>query len=160
MIGSATILQANPVDLERGLLRLRTQKTGVHVTIPLHADLIAWLERQPRGIGKAPLFPALHGTSGAGKSGLSSQFRRIMDAAEIGGRILRAATGKGRKQSSLSFHSLRHSFVSALANAGIAPDLRQKLAGHTDSKSHARYSHHEVDAMRAAIAKVPSVRKR
>jgi integrase len=92
------------------------------------------------------------------KSGLSSQFKRIMEKAKIGGRILRAATGEGRKQSSLSFHSLRHSFVSALANAGVAPDLRQKLAGHTDSKSHARYSHHEVDIMRAAVAQVPSLK--
>lgn len=90
--------------------------------------------------------------SGAGKSGLSSQFKRIMERAQIGGRILRAATGQGRKQSSLSFHSLRRGFVSALANAGVASDLRQKLAGHTDSKSHARYSHHEIDAMRSAIA--------
>jgi site-specific recombinase XerD len=62
-----------------------------------------------------------------------------LQQAEIGGRILRNATGKGRKQSSLSFHSLRHSFVSALANAGVAPDLRQKLAGHSELKSHARY---------------------
>jgi integrase len=96
-------------------------------------------------------------TSGAGKSGLSSQFKRIMERAKIGGRILRAATGQGRKQSSLSFHSLRHSFVSELANAGVAPGLRQKLAGHTDSKSHARYSHHEIDAMRAAVVHLPSL---
>jgi integrase len=78
-----------------------------------------------------------------------------MERAEIGGRILRTATGEERKRSSLSFQSLRHSFVSALANAGVAPDLRQKLAGHSDLKSHARYSHHEIDAMRSAVATVP-----
>jgi integrase len=159
-LSDAANLEWASIDLESGLLQLRTRKTGISVTMPLHSDPREWLAQQPRGIGKAPLFLSLHGTSGAGKSGLSSQFRRIMEKAEIGGRILRAATGKGRKQSSLSFHSLRHSFVSALANAGVAPDLRQKLAGHTDSKSHARYSHHEVDAMRSAIAKVPSMRKR
>ena len=32
-----------------------------------------------------------------------------------------------------------------------------KLAGHTDSKSHARYSHHEIDAMRSAITTVPAL---
>jgi len=158
-LSDAANLTWDSIDLEKGLLRLRTKKTGVYVTIPLHADLLAWLAQQPRGIGKAPLFPSLHGASGAGKSGLSSQFKRIMEKAKIGGRILRAATGKGRQQSSLSFHSLRHSFVSALANAGVAPDLRQKLAGHTDSRSHARYSHHEIGAMRSAIGTVPSLRK-
>jgi integrase len=132
----------------------RLNPTG---TLTEFGSALAWLVQQPRGIGKAPLFPSLHGMSGAGKSGLSSQFKRIMEQAQIGGRILRAATGQGRKQSSLSFHSLRHSFVSALANAGVAPDLRQKLAGHTDLKSHARYSHHEIQAMRSAVATVPSL---
>jgi integrase len=159
-LSDAANLSWDSSDLEKGLLRLRTKKTGVHVTIPLHSDLLAWLAQQPCGVGKAPLFPSLHGTSGAGKSGLSSQFKRIMERAHIGGRILRAATGVGRKQSSLSFHSLRHSFVSALSTAGIAPDLRQKLAGHTDSKSHARYSHHAIDAMRSAVATVPSLASR
>lgn len=158
-LSDAANLTWDSIDLESGLLRLRTQKTGFIITMPLHSDLREWLARQPRGIGQAPLFPSLRGKSSAGKSGLSSQFKHIMQQAKIGGRILRAATGKGRRQSSLSFHSLRHSFVSALANAGVAPDLRQKLAGHTDSKSHARYSHHEVDAMRSAIATVPSLKK-
>ena len=157
-LSDAANLTWDSIDLDKGWLRLRTKKAGVYVTIPLHADLLGWLALQTRGIGKTPLFPSLYGTGGAGKSGLSSQFKRIMEKAKIGGRALRATTGKGRKQSSLSFHSLRHSFVSALANAGIAPDLRQKLAGHTDSKSHARYSHHEIDAMRSAIKTVPSLK--
>ena len=53
--------------------------------------------------------------------------------------------------------ALRHSFVSALANAGVASDIRQKLAGHADAKSHARYSHHEVEIMRAAVELLPSL---
>ena len=100
-LSDAANLTWDSIDLEKRLLRLRTRKTGIYVTIPLHSDLLTWLARRPRGIGKAPLFPTLHGQSGAGKSGLSSQFKRIMEKARIGGRILRAATGEGRKQSSL-----------------------------------------------------------
>jgi len=41
----------------------------------------------------------------------------------------------GRKRSIMATsgnRSSRHSFVSELANAGIAPDVRQLLAGHSD----------------------------
>jgi integrase len=84
----------------------------------------------------------------------------IMVRADVLGRALRKATGQGRTQNSLSFHSLRHSFVSALANAGVASDIRQKLAGHSDARSHARYSHHELEIMRAAVELLPGLQVR
>ena len=71
--------------------------------------------------------------------------------------MLRDGDGKGRTTSSLSFHSLRHSFVSALANAGVARELRQKLSGHSDERSHARHTHHELETLRAAVAKLPGL---
>src|SRR5438045_120755 len=77
---------------------------------PIHPRFAVWLEKQTRGIGKAPVFPTLAGKAGGGKSGLSMAFKRIMEHAEIKGRLLREANGEGRSQSSLSFHSLRHGF--------------------------------------------------
>jgi len=53
------------------------------------------------------------------------------------------------------FPTLRHSFVSALANAGVSSELRRKLSGHADERSHARYTHHELDTLRAAVGKLP-----
>ncbi len=143
------------IDLDGGLLRLRTRKKGVTVTIPLHPELKEWLREQPRGICKAPVFPSLIDKGTGGRHGLSGRFIALMEGAQITGRVLRKRTGKGRTTSSLSFHSLRHSFISALANAGVAPELRQKLAGHSDAKSHAIYTHHELETMRVAIGKVP-----
>jgi len=63
--------------------------------------------------------------------------------------------GKGRTTYSRGFLSLRHTVVSALANAGFAHDIRKKLAGHADPKIHATYAHHEVDVLRDAVAKLP-----
>jgi site-specific recombinase XerD len=80
-----------------------------------------------------------------------------MEQAKIKGRNVREAKGDGRSQSSLSFHSLRHSFVSALANAGVASEIRQKLAGHSDSKTPQRYSHHEIETMRTAVSLLPGL---
>ncbi len=42
--------------------------------------------------------------------------------------------GKGRASNSKTFHGLRHSFISGLANAGVSPEIRQKLAGHAALK--------------------------
>jgi integrase len=113
--------------------------------------------RSKRGIGKAPVFPGLAGKSGAGKSGLSMQFKRIMERAKIKGRLLREANGAGRSQSSLSFHSLRHSFNSAMANAGVSSEVRQKLTGHSSAKMNAQYTHHELEELRIAVSVIPSI---
>ena len=96
------------------------ENTQKRVTVPIHPQFATWLEKQTRGIGKAPVFPTLAGKAGGGKSGLSMAFRRIMEHADIKGRLLREANGEGRSQSSLSFHSLRSRFTSAMANAGVA----------------------------------------
>lgn len=89
---------------------------------------------------------------------MSMAFKRIMEHAEIKGRLLREANGEGRSQSSLSFHSLRHGFVSVMANAGVAQELRQKLTGHASAENErAQYTHHELEALRTAVSVSPSI---
>lgn len=135
----------------------KTKRMGKTVTIPLHQTFLQWLKKQPRGIGKAKLFPSLAGRPTGGQWALSGTFARLMEKAGVKGQILRAGGGKGRKTSSLSFHSLRHTMISELANAGVSAELRKKLAGHSDDKSHAAYTHHELETMRAAVQKLPEL---
>jgi len=150
-------LEWSAVDLDRRTITVTTRKTLRTVTVPIHPQFRAWLEKQTRGIGKAPVFPTLAGKSGGGKSGLSMAFKRIMEHAKIKGRLLREANGAGRSQSSLSFHSLRHSFNSAMANAGVASEVRQKLTGHSSAKMNAQYTHHELEELRAAVSVIPRI---
>ena len=150
-------LEWSAVDLDRRTITVTTRKTLRTVTMPIHSQFSAWLEKQTRGIGKAPVFPTLAGKSGGGKSGLSMAFKRIMERAKIKGRLLREANGAGRSQSSLSFHSLRHSFNSAMANAGVLSEVRQKLTGHSSAKMNAQYTHHELEELRAAVSVIPSI---
>ena len=146
------------LDFEAGILRIKTKKTGVVLMLPLHEELAAWLQAQRRGIGKAPVFPELAGKGTGGRYGLSGRFKAVMELAGIKGRIVRAGGGDaGRKTSSLSFHSLRHSFVSALANAGVSSEMRQKLSGHADDRSHAKYTHHELAKLQDAIGLLPKI---
>jgi integrase len=150
-------LQWNAISLEEQKITVMTRKTRKDVTVPIHPQLASWLQDETRGIGKAPVFPRLAGKSGAGKSGLSMQFKRIMERAKIKGRLLREANGAGRPQSSLSFHSLRHSFNSAMANAGVSSEVRQKLTGHSNVQMNAQYTHHELEQLRSAVSVIPSI---
>jgi integrase len=87
---------------------------------------------------------------------LSGQFAAIMARASIEGTITRH-TAQGRANNSLSFHSLRHSFNSAMANAGVSQEIRQKLTGHASAEMNTRYTHHELAPLRAAISTLPKI---
>jgi integrase len=141
------------VDLEERSISFVQKKTDAKIKVPIHPELEDFLlSRSVPDDGRKPLFPKLYHLRGSGKSGLSSSFRRLMDRTRIDAGIARAKTGKaGRNVTRLSFHSLRHSFVSALANAGVPAELRQKLTGHADAKSHRVYTHHEFETIREAL---------
>jgi integrase len=156
-LGDLANLCWESIDLEAGLLRIETQKTGRVVVLPIHPDFSTWLSGRPRGIGKAPVFPELAGKRIAGRRGLSARFRDIVEAAGITRKVT-PREGKGRTLTSKSFHSLRHTFVSALANAGVASEVRQRLAGHSDAKTHGIYTHLELEQLRRAVAKLPSLK--
>jgi len=143
------------VDWPQKIIRFTPSKTKTPVTIPLHPQLERELLKRP-GIGKAPIFPALVGKSTGGRFGLSGRFAMIMKKAGIEAK--RTQASGGRRLSNLSFHSLRHSFNSAMANAGVAQEIRQKLTGHTSAETNKIYTHRELEPLRAAVAAIPSLR--
>jgi integrase len=131
------------------------------VRIPIHSTLEEHLLSLPAPDEmNAPIFPRLYNKPGTGKSGLSMAFKRIMERAGIDPGVLRERRGeKGRSLSALSFHSLRHSFNSAMANAGVPQELRQKLTGHASAEINSGYTHHELETIRRAIAVIPGLPK-
>jgi integrase len=147
----AARLQWRALDIDAGLIRKKTAKTGAVVLLPIHPDLEAWLATQTQGIGAAPLFPSLATKGGPGKSGLSMAFKRLMTTAGIESGIARKATGRGRTTSRKSFHSLRHFAVSQMAQAGVRSEVARQITGHADEASHAGYVQADVAALRNAV---------
>jgi integrase len=147
-------MQWSAIDWQKKTLQFSPRKTRKPLTIPLHPELERELRKNP-GIGKAPIFPTLAGKVTGGRFGLSGRFAAIMEKAGIEGK--HTPPSGGRMFSSLTFHSLRHSFASAMANAGVAPEVRMKLTGHSDKHVHAGYTHHELENLRSAVAHIPSV---
>ena len=152
-LGDAVSLKWDSVDFSSGVISYRASKTKSIVEVPMHPTLQAHLEAIA-GDSAGTISQALARQKIPGRSGLSRQFMEIMQAAGIDPRKV---DGKNRTFSKLSFHSLRHGFVSAMANAGIAPELRQKLAGHSSGGSHRKYTHLELWPLREAIGKIPNL---
>ena len=99
------------------------------------------------------MFSSAVGKRVDGDNGLSNQFGRLVGE---GGHHAPLTLVKARGRTVSSFHSLRHTFLSALANSGVASEVRQKLVGHSDAGVHKKYTHHEFQIMRDAVDKLPS----
>ena len=98
--------------------------------------------------------PALATRRPGGRNGLSGTFVRLVEKAGIDPRYVEA---KGKRFAKLSFHSLRHSFNSALANAGVSQELRMKLTGHATVAMNSQYTHTELATLGRAVGKLPSL---
>lgn len=155
-LGDAVRLTWDAVDFSKGLLTFRAQKTKRMESLPIHPTLSAHLEKIA-GDSAGAISPGLAKLSIPGRSGLSRQFLDIVKAAGLGGEPEgEMLKGKRRRFTTKSFHSLRHGFVSSMANAGVSKELRMKLAGHTSEDVATGYTHHEAEILRAAIGSIPS----
>lgn len=168
-IGDCVNLQWGSVDLGRKVIEFIPRKTAGRVkaggkakkiAVPLHPDLEKALSAMPGADGSpdAFVFPELAGKTTAGRSGLSMSFSRLMERAGVASPVRRAKTGKeGRAVRARTFHALRHSFISALANAGVSLEHRKLLAGHTEEAMTEGYTHTEVETLRAAVDRLPGL---
>lgn len=57
----------------------------------------------------------------------------------------------------VGFHSLRHTFVSLSANAGVPLTVVQAIVGHTNPVMTRHYFHASDDALKGAVAALPDV---
>lgn len=152
IIGATTGLRGGDIrrltadNVQGGTLVLRPSKTmgstGTVLRIPLHPQARSWLQGRT-----GALFPTL---AALDESRVSNGFKRIMRAAKVPATVDLAPGVTAHR----SMHSLRHSFASMLADAGVAEDVRRKLTGHASTLVHAKYSHHD-QALDRAVASLP-----
>ena len=84
--------------------------------------------------------------------------RKIFKAANI--EMSYRMNGRSRKVVSASFHSLRHTFVSFSANAGVPLAVVQSIVGHTSTAMTRHYYHENEEVLRQAVEAVPVIGKR
>lgn len=158
---AANLTRAN---LDGKCLRFREAKTAHRkqrasereTVVVMAADLVAYFQAQPVPMKKdAPLFPSLHGKKSGSAGGLSNAFARLMEKAEVDRGQGQERKGKGRRFSALSFHSLRHTMISRLANSDVPEAVAKAMSGHSTDEAHRRYIHLDTEAQAKAVAKAP-----
>jgi integrase len=146
-------------DIEGGVWKVRTTKTGLTVRIPLAPPLLVWLSTSTE---KGPLFPRAAKIAATGKVGtLSNQFYELLVKAELAPPRPHASKGKGRSagrtKSDLSFHSLRHTLTTWLEEAGISKAVAMEFVGHESESINQSYTHTSLASLAHAATQLPDV---
>ena len=120
-------------------------------SIPLTSEAHQAITRQQ---GKNPTF-VFNELSGLKSSSPNYYFDKIMKKARLPKRVKLP----GGIEVKRTFHSLRHTFTSLLANQNVPAEVRQELTGHASDKAHQIYTHLDTDTLRKAIETLPSITK-
>ena len=60
-----------------------------------------------------------------------------------------------RMFSKRTFHSLRHTSNSEMANRGVSLEVRMGVTGHKSAREHQKYTHLEMDTLKGAMDAFP-----
>jgi integrase len=153
------------IDLEKNQIRFVARKTGKTVLLPIAGPLRNHILTLPASDDpKGPVHERAYRTLEAqeGRAGtLSNQFASLLASAGFRPQPERSGTGKGRNgrrtKNEISFHSLRHTAVSLLKDAGIPEAVVMELVGHDSQQMSAHYTHVGFPALQRAAAVFPEV---
>ncbi len=161
-LGDIASLDWESIDQQAMEIRFSATKTGQDMKIPIADQLLECLCKLPSFDMGGPVFPEISETyARAGTSSLSGQFRRIMVGAGLIPKETHQKNGDRRDTkrtvNKLSFHSLRHCFVSNLKMSGAGDSVAKELAGHSSDAVSRVYTHGDPKALRAAVNKLPKL---
>ena len=159
-LGDCCCLAWNSVNLERGVIQLIPTKTRKHahgqpVTIPIHPQLLA--ELRGNGEHEKGMFvnPTLAEYYKKNKWRISHGLELIFKAAHIETSV--RIEGRRTRTPEATFHSLRHTFVSSAANAGVPLPVVASIVGHSSTAMTRHYYHENEEMLRQAVAAIPSL---
>lgn len=154
-LGDCVTLKWENVDMQNHVIYFEQQKTGKKVQIPMTEDLDEHLQFLSEFIDGPYVCPELAERGSGGAYGLSESFNRIVKRAEIDSKRVK---GKGKIFfNRLTFHSLRHSFNTTMAEGGVAQEIRMRLTGHSSIQTNTRYTHTGMKSLEDAVSVLPSL---
>ena len=179
-LGDCCRLDWSQINLSEGVIQLVPEKTKRHqkriVTIPVHPALGEALLAVPGAVVpgavvrddepstkhqalsttlSGPVLPMVAGMYGRARWQVSDQLSRIFKAAHIQTSVM--IEGRKRRTPEASFHSLRHTFVSFAANAGVPLHIVQSIVGHESTAMTRHYYHENIAALKSAVAAIPTL---
>ncbi len=154
-LGDCCMMEWGSVDLHKRVIAYTAHKTGRKLIVPMHPALWGILNECATAQRSGYLVPGLallYASKGA--YAVTTQVQAHLK--DCG--IITTATGQGRRAQVLAgFHSLRHSAVSLLREAGAPLSVTMAIVGHSTMEQHDNYTHAGEIAMQRAVAALPSV---
>ena len=86
---------------------------------------------------------------------VAQELSRIFKAANIQTSV--KLEGRKHRTPEATFHSLRHTFVSFAANAGVPLHIVQSIVGHESTAMTRHYYHENLTALKSAVAAIPTL---
>lgn len=144
---------------------MTTRKTGKSLNLPIVGALREHIETLPLSdYHTDPLHPRAFASLKGEKNRtgtLSNGFADLMAQAGLRSSVSHEKTGKGRSTrhsvGSKSFHSLRHTAVSLLKDAGIPDAVIMAVVGHQSAAMSQHYTHVGKEALSKAVKALPKV---
>ena len=162
-LGDCCKLTWSEVDIVRSIIQKVPEKTkkyrkGRPVTIPIHKVLADLLMQTPVESRTGYVLPVIGEKAASGPNGMGWIHHRINKIFKNAG-IVMSVTVEGRKHKvpEASFHSLRHTFVSMSANAGVPLHIVQSIVGHESTAMTRHYYHENAAALAQAVEAIPSI---
>lgn len=164
-LGDACTLEWDAVDFRRGFITVYPSKTTKRdsygnpitppVVIPLLAPLRAVLSTVPEGKRTGAICPTFDHDYRRDSAYASRKVQRVFAEAGIETRGGQSKSGKARV--AVGYHSLRHTFVSLAAEAGIPLATVQAIVGHTSPAMTRHYLHLSEQAKQREMQAFPAV---
>ena len=162
-LGDVAALCWTNIDLQREELRFVARKTRKTAVIPLIGALRAHIESLPAGDDPHAFLHPRAAKIVQNKSrcaALSREFGDLLVQAglrEVSPRRSGSGHDGRRNSNALCFHSLRHTAVSLLKDAGIPQATVQELVGHSSAEMSALYTHVGRESLERAAAALPAL---
>ena len=155
-LGDCALMDWGTIDMVRRVIVTVPRKTKKHKTvveIPLHPALFAILNETPARQRTGYVIPEMAATYERDNSAVAKRIRAVFEGAGIA--TTKEVEGYSQAVAEVGFHSLRHSFVSLMGNAGAPLALVQSIVGHANPMMTAHYFHARTDALANAVGNLP-----
>lgn len=160
-LGDLVTLEIEDVDFGKAMISRRMGKVdGKVVHIPIAPVLATAILKQVGKRSSGHVWPqqaALYRRHQA--KYFSNQFYELLAAVKLVPERTHRKRKKGRNSphvvSEVSFHSLRHTFVTFLKSTGASAAVAKELAGHSSDAINQLYTHMPAEALTKAVAQLP-----
>lgn len=162
-LGDCCKLTWAEVDIVRSVIQKIPEKTkkyrkGRPVTVPIHKVLSDLLTQTPIEDRIGYVLPVIGEKAASGPNGMGWIHFRIGKIFKNAGIVMSVEIeGRTHKAPEASFHSLRHTFVSLSANAGVPLHIVQSIVGHESTAMTRHYYHENAAALAQAVEAIPSI---